>query len=550
VGNFRSFDQPDRPHLVRPGGGLSSELYKLRRDLSRWSDSVSTAARTDLYVATTGDDDNPGTDSERPLLTLAAAIQKVPPVVDHEVVIHFASGDYEWGPTVGPFLLRRPLVIIGDGAGQVGDDGFTVLQATKAADAGSGLRVVVDPDGGLVVNAYSGKTIEILTGAAAGDRRTIHSNTATNIVPSAAFTAAVSASDQFRIVEPAVEFKMPPAPEALGGGPPQLVGCGSPSASDRWAGMASEGEKPSSVVLANLAIGDDVADLGATFKVCNSMLYCYGVELRSRGSFGLFTVDDHSELFSGIDTTAVWTWLAPYPSSANLPFQLGLSASKGAWLGWGLAGGVGVQQIHALQKFTGFLTAPRVQAVSQFKQANWLLLGGRIAGNESVNQNGFLIFDQRCLIRMHGFDALIPIRVEVAGSDPRSFAIMSAGMSIVQIESAEIVITGNGMALHAGSWHGSATAEGLAGAFSLARAGRGLTLSAPRVAIGATRGGRVHYDNAPTLSVVPSVAELAVWQGPTSAAPVATSTFAALGDGASIVNTTTPGDGTCIMRVT
>lgn len=78
---------------------------------------------------------------------------------------------------------------------------FTELIATAEAQGGSDETVIVTT-GGLVADALNGKTIEILTGAAAGDRRTIIENTTTNIEPIVDFTAAVVATDTYRVLEP------------------------------------------------------------------------------------------------------------------------------------------------------------------------------------------------------------------------------------------------------------------------------------------------------------------------------------------------------------
>src|SRR5690606_13149041 len=156
----------------------------------------------DIYVSTTGSARNDGYSPEKPVATLNHAFSLIPEHVKHRVTIHIASGTYEWTTGLNGKFLNEHIVIVGDGAGQDGDDGFTELIAPTAAAASSSQTVV--KSSGLVANAYRGKTIEILTGAAAGDRRTIHSNTATDIVPVRQFTAAVTAGDLYRVIEPAV----------------------------------------------------------------------------------------------------------------------------------------------------------------------------------------------------------------------------------------------------------------------------------------------------------------------------------------------------------
>ena len=540
-----SRQQARRPHLVRAGGGVSGELHDLRADLNQWSDELITAARIDIYVsAANGHDGNSGLSPRQALATFGAAVAKIPVVCDHSVVLHFASGTYTWDRTVGPHILRQPPCIIGDGAGQDGDDGFTELQAAKAAASGSGARVVVDPDGGFTVNQFQGKTILILNGAAAGDRRTIRNNTETDLVPSAAFSAEIAEGDTFRIVEPAVEFRMPVL-SGIGGAATAITGCGVPSIMDQQLASGAESQKPSSIILMNLAISDTAGDIGNSFGIANSTVYAYGVEVRERGSTFGFITDQAAVLFSGMDFYAT-----SLNFGARLPASLGLAVSGTSFFGWGLSSGVGSPVFSRTRSLEGFLTTPRMAGTAHFKRANWRLIGGALVGEAAINSNGFLIFDVFSRVYLQGHDALLPLLIECVGSGANSFAVMSAGGSFVGVHKTDVVITGSGVGLVAGSWHGSGSAEGLPGSLALARAASGMTISAPHVAVGATRGGRVHYDNFPTLSVVPSVAELAVWQGSISGVPTATSTFAGLADGASIVNATTPGDGTVIMRVT
>jgi hypothetical protein len=170
--------------------------------------TVKTGGQIDLYVA--GDavgssDSNPGTIAS-PLKTINEAIRRcnLYDEITAAFNIHVAAAPiagYVLTTTVQAHLLRGNITIIGDGAGQ-GTDGFTVLRATAAAQAGSTIAQIVTP-AGLGVNTFRGKTVEVITGAAIGDRRTIRDNTDTVITPVRNFSAAVAANDTFRIIEPA-----------------------------------------------------------------------------------------------------------------------------------------------------------------------------------------------------------------------------------------------------------------------------------------------------------------------------------------------------------
>jgi len=161
----------------------------------------------DIYVrAADGSDSNLGTISE-PLATLTEAVNRIPFHVNHTIRIHVGphTGSGYQRPTISQKALNENIYIIGDGGGGV-TDGFTEILSSTAALAGSTDRIV--KSSGLSTSQYGGfgqywgATIEILSGAAAGDRRTILNNTATDIVPNAPFTAAIGTGDLYRIVTP------------------------------------------------------------------------------------------------------------------------------------------------------------------------------------------------------------------------------------------------------------------------------------------------------------------------------------------------------------
>jgi hypothetical protein len=93
-------------------------------------------------------------------------------------IIHYA--DDTWDPTV-----------------------YTTV-ATGAATGGSDSVLVVA--GPLLVDTYKDQWIEITSGAASGDRRQVRNNTATDIVPDSKFSAAVVATDTFRIFDSTVNI--------------------------------------------------------------------------------------------------------------------------------------------------------------------------------------------------------------------------------------------------------------------------------------------------------------------------------------------------------
>ena len=173
--------------------GIPTEISRL---VGRTSSA--TFAAIHLYVSdATGSDLNDGSVAS-PLATIAAAEALIPTEVRHEVVItvqpHGGAG-YAW-----PTFRARVFSGIGVGIYVIFPE-VSVVSSGDTAQSGS-TDELLRTTGSLSVGALDGLTIEILSGAAQGDRRTIRNNDATDIYPCAEFTAAVVAGDSFRIIEP------------------------------------------------------------------------------------------------------------------------------------------------------------------------------------------------------------------------------------------------------------------------------------------------------------------------------------------------------------
>jgi hypothetical protein len=159
-----------------------------------------------LYAnAATGNDANDGLTPATPKLTLQAVFNLVPYQVRHDVIIHL-SGQFVI-PHDTSFQKRMfdfaTLTI--DGGDQV-----TVV----ADNAGSPWAADIHLDGYIGLSSltwtpefYTGYMVQILTGPAAGDIRTIKSNTATTLVPTIAFSADPGVGATFRIVRPATTIE-------------------------------------------------------------------------------------------------------------------------------------------------------------------------------------------------------------------------------------------------------------------------------------------------------------------------------------------------------
>lgn len=501
-----------------------------------------------IYVApnsASASDDGPGTVAE-PLATLDEAIRRMNRIriPTATVLTHLASGNYQWNEQLGPLPGPAALGIVCDGAGQSGDDGFTEVQSAEAAAAGTGQRVVVDPNGGLTTNVWQGFSIEILSGAAAGDRRNIATNTATNIIPNAAFSAAVAPGDSFRIVRPAAIVVFPGAAVGSGGSVQNVVGCGDGVIQGRST-FGLQRTAQTALLLSNLSLRPPAGSQFASFQIARSGVLCAGVEVVGTGLTGVNVVSDTmSAVCGGYDENEGFVGFVRF----ELPATLGLAASPTQWLGWGLS----LFDVNTpwMSNFSGYLVIKNSSAiVTMGDRGFWEVLGGAmnltgtVGGSNAAFQTG-----GNANVGLNGIDSALPILLTATGAAIDSMGLASTRNASMEVRNTTLTLSGNGVGIVAGAEHQLGVGQPrLPGRLALAN---GVTISAPRVALGVTGGGFAMYDDPPTLPVAPSVAEAAVFQGSVGNAPTSSSTFAALADGASIVNATTPGDGSVIMRVT
>lgn len=277
---------------------------------------IVTNAEMNLYVRTDGDDDNLGTETS-PLLTIAEAERRIPYIIVHPVIIHL--GDSPVGgwdvPAIKPRILRKPFIIIGDGAG-VGD-GFTEL-LNASAEAGSTQYQVVST--GLTPNAYRGKTIIITSGAAIGDRRSINDNDASNIYPDTPFTAAVAAADTFRIVEPAIDVLLNTdfAEEKT----PHVVGCGN---QDGYVTASSNSHK---VWFVNVRFSYNVM---SPIMFVDSSIIMYGVEFDNTWANLMYL--KNSQVLSGRESEV----FTDQRGGSQTAMDLFDAPNYLSWDGWGIS---------------------------------------------------------------------------------------------------------------------------------------------------------------------------------------------------------------------
>lgn len=154
-----------------------------------------------------GDDSKVGTSRVNAVLTperIADLIALYPGNVD----VHMRSGAAvlpERGWFLKPRLFGGLLRFIADEAWDPAV--FTVIGGDRTAAAATSATVV--KAAGLVVNALQDLSIRFTTGDAAGQYRRVRNNTATDIVPTAAWSPAPAAGDTYQIFTSNVAFQIP-----------------------------------------------------------------------------------------------------------------------------------------------------------------------------------------------------------------------------------------------------------------------------------------------------------------------------------------------------
>lgn len=198
-----------------------------------------------VYVASTGVDTAAGTIAA-PKRTIAGAWALLPPVMTACFVVHLGSGVHVY--TTPPACAQRfgaSIVVIGDGAGQAGDDGCAV-QYTGTAGAGSTTSGIA---AALADELYTGCTLEITSGPAAGNRRGIMHTRGGLIVPCNVLSAAPATGDSYRITRPSASLTVAATATITSGQRVSLVNltlptCSVPAAEDGgcwWFGVEQAG---------------------------------------------------------------------------------------------------------------------------------------------------------------------------------------------------------------------------------------------------------------------------------------------------------------------
>lgn len=177
----------------------------------KWGDKFSdgTTAAVDLYVETTGNDNNPGT-ADKPFATIQGALDSLPKVVRHPVTINVGAGNFAGAYVSGFSVENAESPTAGMGLhikGTLGTVTPTTGSATGTLTSATAAATWVNPTAtvtgaGWTVNDFKGKFLEIVSGTGAGQISVIASNTTDILTLCGFWSTTPNSTSVFRIVEP------------------------------------------------------------------------------------------------------------------------------------------------------------------------------------------------------------------------------------------------------------------------------------------------------------------------------------------------------------
>jgi hypothetical protein len=294
----------------------------------------------DLYVASTGLDTNDGLTPLTPVLTMAGAYSKIPTrELGAPVRIHV--GTYPalpWAPipSYEQFNEQGQIIVIGDGAGQPGQNGFTTIVSSTAGAGTTNLSLdctaLAPPP-----NALQGATIEI-----AGQRRLVRDNTATAITPVAAFNPVPALNAAYSLVIPAALIDL--------------------SAGDA---RACEGTDALYPTIINIGVdgGGSNNSLLVDTTACLKMYGCLFTNL------GYFSVRN-SQVYAGLAEINSGNGR----NNIHLPELWTALGGVQNWEGWGISSTGDLSQPAVIQSFTGYAVVNGLLWLSP--ESQFTFLGG------------------------------------------------------------------------------------------------------------------------------------------------------------------------------
>lgn len=310
------------------------------------SGSGGTLAPQDVYVATTGSDANDGLSPAAPVATLARAYELVGTgPIENRSYIHLASGSYELAEAPFTTLGDGLVTLLGDGAGQAGDDGFVEV-STGVTSAPSAFRFEAIVAGPLVANDLIGYVIEFTSGGFEGHRRHIARNTTTTIRFATGLASAPPAGVTFRILAPGVTLNNPDLT-------PRTIG------------------RRASMGIVNIRF----SSAGGGLELDRMIAIAYGLST-STGVASSFIRGNATALAAGLSTDQ-------FTRNYALALLSDLGVTSAQWQGWGVTGAEANgpafatpldQDQSAPMSFNGYL----VGSASMSATAQWRIAGGNV----------------------------------------------------------------------------------------------------------------------------------------------------------------------------
>jgi len=165
---------------------------------------MATVTTAELHVyanGTSGNDANDGLTVSTPKLTLDAVFALVPDIVKHNTCVHLAGTFNEPGYVYLTKYVNGVMALVIDGG-----DSWTVVDDNGgnkyAAIAGSSVSQLVVASTPWTTDQRFGYVVRVLTGTAAGQMRSVYSNSTNTLVVQADFSPAPAVGDTFDIVRP------------------------------------------------------------------------------------------------------------------------------------------------------------------------------------------------------------------------------------------------------------------------------------------------------------------------------------------------------------
>lgn len=336
---------------------------------SRWNGPFTidtpTGELLPVYVnLVTGDDNNDGDTPESPILNFQAYIDRFKNPPKRGRIVHLTSGVHsQWQTPLG-WGWYEPLIFVGDGAGQSGDTGYTVLRAAELAQAGTTDRIVVTTGG--VTSAMLGKTLRVLDGSGnpTGVARHINRVVGNDLYLNFRVTG-LAAGAQFDVVESAVSFSWDDSFDVAWEGRSPNV----PSTTYNTPNFL-----PTNSGLCFINVEQQHSGDFSGSRFVGGPVILFGVESPdiNRMNFTDANVLAAMDVVSGIANP--WTQIAPFIAQVGADFPQTAQEIVTNWTGWGLAlTGLGSTRVS---NFTGFVTASENTSVQQVHGTTTIKGGG------------------------------------------------------------------------------------------------------------------------------------------------------------------------------